>query len=221
MASAEALVHDDADFELISEVVWDQWRTSVVRHGLGGERLGRFAPSLRGMTRVIWNRTLGEYAHQSLGQIRELKTHGEKRVRALLEVFRSVHTLVANMGAQRHLVVRHSAPRLIDQVEGWVERMLQAAAVPSEEDLFENYTRPLLEQIRIDANDQMVRLAENRLGLSGPITSVRQAARTMGLTRRGFTSCSTRSTTSSSCAGPTVGILPMSWSISCNSTWSI
>ena len=42
---------------------------------------------------------------------------------------------------------------------------------------------PLLEQIRTDATQQIATLAENRLGIGGPITSVRQAARTMGLTR--------------------------------------
>jgi hypothetical protein len=41
----------------------------------------------------------------------------------------------------------------------------------------------LLEQVRNDATQQIASLAENRLGLTGPITSVRQAARSMGLTR--------------------------------------
>jgi hypothetical protein len=41
----------------------------------------------------------------------------------------------------------------------------------------------LLDQIRNDAPRQIVSLAENRLGIDQPITSVRQAARTMGLTR--------------------------------------
>jgi hypothetical protein len=40
-----------------------------------------------------------------------------------------------------------------------------------------------LEQIRTDTAQQIVRLAENRLGIDGPITSVRKAAREMGLTR--------------------------------------
>jgi hypothetical protein len=43
----------------ISEVTWAQWRASVVRHGLSGEKLGRFSPSLQDMTRVIWNTPLG------------------------------------------------------------------------------------------------------------------------------------------------------------------
>ncbi len=173
---------DGFDFSHVSELVWDQWRTSVVRHGLGGEKLGRFAPTLRQMTRVIWNRTLGEYAHQTLAQIRDQKTHGEKRVRAILEVFHGLHAVIGGMGAQRHLVVR-LYPALIDQVERWVERQLQSAGALTEESLLENYVRPLCDQVRIDANEPIVRLMETRLGFQGPITSVRQVARGMGLTR--------------------------------------
>lgn len=166
----------------VSEVVWAQWRASVVRHGLGCEALGRFAPSLKHMTRVIWNAPLADYARLSLAEMRGMKTHGEKRVRAILAVFHSLHVLISTMGVQDHLVVR-IVPRLIDKVENWVGRQLQAPGLPSAEEIATCFVEPLLEQIRTDAGEQIVRLAENRLGLHGPITSVRQAARTMGLTR--------------------------------------
>ena len=166
----------------ISEVTWAQWRASVTRHGLSNEKLGRFAPSLQSMTRVIWNTPIGAYTSSTLDDIRSMKTHGEKRVRALLEVFHSVHTIVSNMGTQPHLVVR-IVPRLIDQVEEWVGRALQRPGVPCEQEIRDHFVLPLLEQVRIDATQQIATLAENRLGINCPITSVRQAARTMGLTR--------------------------------------
>ncbi len=166
----------------VSEVVWGQWRASVAKHDLGEEKLGRFAPTLRHMTRVIWNTPLGAYTHLSLNDIRSMKTHGEKRIRAILEVFHSVHVMVANMGTQEHLVVR-IVPRLIDKVEQWIGQALQAPGVPSPQELFDNLVGLLLEQVRIDATQQIANLAENRLGMTGPITSVRQAARSMGLTR--------------------------------------
>ncbi len=166
----------------VSEIVWGQWRASVVKHGLGGEKLGRYAPTLRNMTRVIWNTPLGAYTQCSLGEIRSMKTHGEKRVRAILEVFHSVHVMVANMGLQDHLVVR-IFPRLIDGVEQWIGQALQTPGVSTTEELFQHVVSPLLEQVRIDATQQIASLAENRLGISAPITSVRQAARAMGLTR--------------------------------------
>jgi len=166
----------------VSEVVWGQWRASVTKHGLGEEKLGRFAPTLGNMTRVIWNAPLGAYTRFNLGEIRSMKTHGEKRVRAILEVFHSVHAIVANMGTQDHLVVR-IFPRRIDQVEQWIGQALQTPGVPTTTELFENVVSPLLEQVRTDATQQIASLAETRLGISVPITSVRQAARTMGLTR--------------------------------------
>lgn len=166
----------------VSEVVWAQWRASVLKHGFGAEALGRFAPSLKNMTRVIWSSPLSDYVDVTLAEIRGMKTHGEKRVRAILEVFHAVHSVVANMGVQDQLVVR-LAPRLIDGVEAWVGRCLQMPGTPSTEEIFAQFVRPLLEQIRLDASQQIVRLAENRLGINGPVCSVRQVARTMGLTR--------------------------------------
>ena len=173
---------DRFDPSAVSEVSWAQWRASVVRHGLAGESLGRFAPSLQNMTRVVWNTPLGVYTSSTLAEIRAMKTHGEKRVGAILEVFHVAHTLVAGMGTRDHLVVR-IVPRLIDRVEQWIGRALQRPGIPSRQELFSELVQPLLEQVRIDAPQQVYAMAETRLGVSGPLTSVRQVARTMGLTR--------------------------------------
>jgi len=173
---------DRFDPSAVSEVSWAQWRASVVRHGLAGESLGRFAPSLQNMTRVVWNTPLGVYTSSTLAEIRAMKTHGERRVGAILEVFHVAHTLVAGMGTHNHLVVR-IVPRLIDRVEQWIGRALQRPGIPGRQELFSELVQPLLEQIRIDAPQQVYSMAETRLGVNGPLTSVRQVARTMGLTR--------------------------------------
>jgi hypothetical protein len=181
-ADGRAADSDGFDPTNISEVIWAQWRGSVVRHGLSGEAIGRFAPSLQNTTRVIWNTPLGAYTSSTLAEIRAMKTHGEKRLRALLEVFHAAHTIVAGMGNQEHLAVR-IVPRLIDRVEQWIGRALQRPGIPDPQEIFANFVHPLLEQIRTDATQQIAALAANRLGIGSPITSVRQAARTMGLTR--------------------------------------
>jgi hypothetical protein len=181
-AASRAQSSNGFDPSTVSEVVWSQWRATVVGWGLGDMPLGRLAPSLRNMTRVIWNTPLEAYANLTLAEIRARKTHGEKRVHAILEVFYGLHNLLANIGQVDHLVVR-ILPRLIDELEAWVGRALQTPGVPGTRELFDSFVGPLLEQLRTDAPEQIVRLAENRLGLHGPITSVRQAARTMGLTR--------------------------------------
>jgi hypothetical protein len=170
------------DPSTVSEVVWSQWRAAVLEHGLGQEALGRFAPTLKNMTRVIWNTPLENYARMTLAEIRTLKTHGDKRVRAILDAFHSIYTIVSGVGVQEHLVIR-IVPRLIDGVESWVGQTLQTPGVPSSEQILQRLIRPLLDQVRIDATQQITRLAENRLGINDPMSSVRQAARSMGLTR--------------------------------------
>lgn len=181
---APAAPADDNGFDpaTISEVVWGQWRNTVLEHGLGDQPLGRFAPSLRNMTRVIWVAPLSAYAAMSLDEIRTLRTHGEKRVRAILEVFHGLNKVLAGMGTQEHLALR-IAPRRIDAVESWVGQALQQPGVPGEQEILDRFVRPLLEQVRVDATRQIVSLAENRLGIGTPATSVRQAARVLGLTR--------------------------------------
>jgi len=170
------------DPSTVSELVWARWQATVVKHGLESEALGRFAPSLKRMTRVAWNRPLADYTDLTLAEIRSMKTHGQKRVHAILEVFYTVHHLLAGTRRQDQLVVR-ILPRMIDSAENWIGRVLQTPGVPRSEEIFDNFVQPLLEQIRIDASEQIVRIAEHRLGIDGPITSVRQIARTLGLTR--------------------------------------
>ncbi|MGD0654652.1 MAG: hypothetical protein ABSA16_09930 [Thermoguttaceae bacterium] len=166
----------------ISELQWEQCRASVVRHGLGQEKIGRFAPSLQNITKVVWNTPLEAYIGFTLAEIQAMKTHGKRRLNAILEVFYNLHTLVANMEGHEHLALR-AVPRLIDRVEQWIGQSLQKPGLPDNGEIFQNFVSPLLEQIRIDAPQQIVTMAENRLGVRGPITSVRQVARTMGLTR--------------------------------------
>mgnify|MGYP005832551533 CR=1 FL=1 len=169
-------------WENVSEIVWAQWRATVVKHRLGSETIGRLAPSLRQVTRVIWRTPLDTYARLTLAEIRRLKTHGEKRIRAILQVFHAVHVMAAGMGTQSHLVVRF-VPRLIDQVEQWVAIALESPGVPPVQAIVDHFILPLIEQLRVDAPEPVVRLVEHRLGLAGPMMSMRQTARAIGLTR--------------------------------------
>ncbi|MFZ5831600.1 MAG: hypothetical protein ACOY3P_16060 [Planctomycetota bacterium] len=166
----------------VSEVEWGQWRSTVTRHGLGQEKLGRLTPSLQNLTRVIWTTPLEQYSGCTLADIRSLRTHGQKRVRAILEVFYSVHEVLGNAALPKHLALRLS-PRLIEQAEAWVLDALRRPVIPSAADILEGLLRPLLDQLRIDAGVQLVELAESRLGINGPLVSVRRVARGMRLTR--------------------------------------
>ena len=173
---------DGFDPTTVSEVVWVQWRATVVKWRLEGEALGRFASSLEGMPCVIRKTPLSAYADLALEEIRRMKTHGEKRVQAVLEVFYNIHVMLAGKVPHEHLVIR-LVPRLIDRAENWLSCQLRVAGMPDEREIFEDFIDPLLGQIRIDTSEQISRLAEARVGLHGPVVSVRRLARKMGLTR--------------------------------------
>ena len=114
--------------------------------------------------------------------MRAMKTFGEKRIQAILEVFHGIHGLLSGVGSQPHLTVK-IVPQSIDRAEQWVGRVLQTPGIPGEDEILEQFVRPLVRQIEIDAWPQIVTLVEHRLGINGPPCSVRQTARNMGLTR--------------------------------------
>ena len=173
---------DGFDPTTVSEVVWTRWRATVAKWKLEAEALGRFSSSLEGMPRVIRNTPLSTYAELPLEEIRRMKTHGEKRVQAILEVFYNIHVMLDGKTPHEHLVVR-LVPRLIDRAESWLSCRLRVAGMPEEHEILNDFIDPLLGQIRIDTSRQICRLAEARLGLHGPATSVRRTARRMELTR--------------------------------------
>lgn len=170
----------EIDPTIVSEALWVEWRASVRDHGLGQETLGRYVSSLQQLPRVIWSAPLDAYLELSLSDIRALKTHGEKRVAAVLEVFGNLHQMVVRLGQHSQLGVR-ILPKVIVQLEGWMLRYLQRSGAPNVEELRACFVKPLIDQVRIDAGPQIARLTESRLGPSG--ATVRQAAQRMGLTR--------------------------------------
>jgi hypothetical protein len=170
----------DVDAAMVSEALWAQWQATVSQHGLEHETLGRLASSLQDMPRVIWQWPLSSYLQLSLNEIRDLKTHGEKRVTALLDVFGSLHAILAHAGSRPHLAV-DLVPRAVVALEAWVMRWLQAQESPALAEVQKHFVTPLLDQVRVDANSQVSRLAERRM--SSTSASVRQAAERLGLTR--------------------------------------
>lgn len=170
------------DQATVSEAVWVEWRQTVKNHGLEDVPLGRFAPTLAHLPRVLWTTPMSAYTELSLNEIRHLKTHGEKRVAALLEVFAAIHRVLGRVPADVPLSIRIE-PRSVHQVSDWAQEVLGRGELPSPEEVNEQFVRPLLEQVRLDAGDQVADLAAARLGVGGSGTTVRQAARGLGLTR--------------------------------------
>jgi hypothetical protein len=166
---------------LVSELIWTQWKDTVRLHGIGNEKLGRLAPSLQSLPTVIWESPLGFYLDKSLGEIRELKTHGEKRVLAVLEVFHSVHRMLGAV-ASTGLAIRLS-PRHIADVEDWMAEARTRESPPRQEEIVERLCEPLLRQLEVDVGTTVGSLARARLGVGAPQRSVREQSREMGVTR--------------------------------------
>jgi hypothetical protein len=178
-AEAQALV-GIAPPHLVSEALWVRWRDSVRKHGLEREPLGRFAASLAEMPHVIWYRPLGDYTSLKLDEVRKLRTHGEKRVHAILEVFGNLRQILVHLDPDNPLAAR-IVPRFVIPIEDWVLRWLSNVGLPTKDDIQQSLLLPLLKQVRVDAGAELHRLAEARL--ESQATSVRKAAVRLGLTR--------------------------------------
>jgi len=111
------------DPSLVSEALWLQWRGTGLLHEIDDETLGRMAPSLMELPTVIWETPLSTYFGQSLRQIRHLRTHGEKRVRVILEVFFVVHEMLRQAGRHSRLAVR-LIPTFVPGLEKWFQHVL-------------------------------------------------------------------------------------------------
>ncbi len=166
--------------EIVSEALWEQWRATAREQALEGEPLGRFASSLRQLPRVLWNTPMGAYTEVTLADLRGLKTHGVKRVAAVLEVFRGLHAMLAHVAAQSHLVAR-VVPRFAARIESWLARRLPRPAAVSAQELHSEIATPLLEQIRLDVGELGAQVALVRLDPSE--TNVQQTAHQLRTTR--------------------------------------
>jgi hypothetical protein len=176
-----APVDADVDPSAVSETQWAQWCEAVKRHDLGSEPLGRFARALGQLPGVLWHTPLSEYTGLTLEQLRELKTHGEKRVRAVIEVFAVVHSL---LGQQRptHLSVR-IVPGFAAPVEQWLLSVAPRESFPSAEEVRQAFADPLIEQLGRDTEETVAKLVADRLLAPPGRFNVRAAAKELRLTR--------------------------------------
>lgn len=170
------------DPTVVSEAHWTEWRETVARHGIGQEKLGRFAPTLQALPTVIWHTPLDFYLSYSLAEIRQLKTHGEKRVRVVLEVFHLIHDMLCTSPPGEHLAVR-IVPKFIEPIERWIALATMRSELPTPDEVGRELSLPLLRQVQIDAGESIYELSHARLGVDGPAESVRHQAKQLGVTR--------------------------------------
>ncbi|HEY4232623.1 MAG TPA: hypothetical protein VGM76_04300 [Lacipirellulaceae bacterium] len=170
------------DASVVSEALWTGWCDTVHRFGLGPEKLGRLAPSLQSLPTVIWHTRLEDYMDRSLSQIRRLKTHGEKRVHAVLEIFCTVHEALATATLQENIDVV-IVPRFVPTLVRWLNETIREPELPDVADLHRYIVRPMIAQIKIDLGPEVADLAASRLCLDENSPSVKQHAKNLGVTR--------------------------------------
>ncbi len=170
------------DPQRVSEMVWIKWRDTARRHGVGGEKLGRLTPSLELLPSVVWDTPLSFYLDMSLSDVRELKTHGEKRVTVVLEVFYTIHQMLGHIDPSGGLAVR-LAPRTIVSAEEWMAEARTRSYPPTREEVEQHLAEPLVQQLGIDAGDTVAELARGRLGIGRSAESVRSQSKSLGVTR--------------------------------------
>src|SRR5262249_9344896 len=82
---------------------------------------------------------------------------------------------------------QHLAPRIVPKfilpIENWLLQVLERPDLPTPDEVRDNLSIPLLNQIRIDAGETIYELSASRLGGDGPPQSVRQQAKQMSVTR--------------------------------------
>jgi hypothetical protein len=166
----------------VSEMVWEKWQETVQRHGVGSEKLGRLTPSLQSLPSVLWNMPLSYYLDKTLAEIRSLKTHGEKRVAVVLEVFHTIHEMLGHIDPTGDLAVR-LAPRTIAGAEDFMAEARTRSFPPKHEEIEERLVEPLLVQLGIDAGETIAALARGRLGVGARAESVRTQSKSLGVTR--------------------------------------
>lgn len=166
----------------VSDAVWTLWQKTVRRHGLGCEKIGYLAPTLQTLPTVIWQTPLDFYLDRNLDEIRSLKTHGAKRVCAVLEVFHTLHHMLAKAGTDEYMVVR-PAPKFVVALENWLARVMASETPPTAKELRRYLVLPLLEQIRHDGGETLHSLVRVRLGIDGKSKNIREQSKRMGVTR--------------------------------------
>lgn len=166
----------------VSEAVWREWCDAILRAGFGRHPLGRVAPSLRPLPTVIWGAPLEDYAACSLADIRALRTHGEKRVNAIIEVFGAVYEAVSTAALHEELQL-DLTPRFVPSVTGWVVRRLGDDRPIGFDEARDAVARPLARQIDVDRGSPVTEIVAERLGIPGPAPTVRSQAERLGVTR--------------------------------------
>lgn len=178
---------EDFDPATVTETTWARWRQIIARFGFENECLGRFARSLQEMPRVIWQVPFRNYLDVTLSEIRQMRTHGEKRVRVIIETFAGLQAMLSAQAVALRQAPQPIAVRVIPQfvypIEDWLTRLLHWRRLVSYDRIRRCFVAPILDQLKTDAGTNVVDVVSRRLNLEGAQIPVRRMASELGVTR--------------------------------------
>lgn len=181
-ASELELALDAFNHRNVTEGQWAKWKATIVRHRLQQIPLGRLARALSEVTTVIWTMPLGYYLAYSLDELRHLKTHGDKRVRSILEVFYTIELYMNNVPAGGHISVRLDPQFSVDVENAFLE-IVNQSQLPTEKKVQQMVLKPIVEQLKLDVSELAYDLVRKRIGLDTEAKGVRDQSIALGLTR--------------------------------------
>jgi len=182
-ANGDAAIPGSAAFDpmAVSETLWENWQANVKQHGVLNEPLGRFLDSLHKLPRIHWMTPLADYVDASLEEIRRKKTHGRKRVAAVIEAFGALDALLPREPLKQFAV--RIVPAFAVPIEAWLMEALDRSDTPTFTEVRRQAIEPILDQVRRDVGDVVADLAAGRLRLNKQHRSAKQAAHALGRTR--------------------------------------
>ncbi|MEX2188965.1 MAG: hypothetical protein WD875_19310 [Pirellulales bacterium] len=167
---------------VVSEALWQQWQSSVRMAGVTDLAVGRIVPSLERVPSVIWQAPLSRYIDRSLGEIRNMRTHGVKRIGVILHAYYLVNRAWQN-GHSSQAVRQALVPRFIEPIERWAASCIERQETLAVDEVKSQLVEPLLAQVEIDCGELVARLSRERLGVDGKPLSVRGQSRRLNVTR--------------------------------------
>jgi hypothetical protein len=163
----------------ISEHEWAGLREKISKSYMANEPLGRLASGLKYVPTVIWNTPLKQYCQSTMSEMRTQKTHGTKRIAAVVNAFRSASEILSNSQTR----AQHP-PRLplFANIEQWYSR----SPVERRHELRELAAfliNPIMQQFQADLPELTLQVVHERLGWECQARSVIQISKKHRLTR--------------------------------------
>jgi hypothetical protein len=170
------------DWDQVPEHVWQSWGQTVLDSAFSEEALGRVAPELNQVPTVIWHTPMSEYCCVPLAELRLRRTHGDKRLQAILSSIQAAAALLDQAAERGKKLDRLRLP-VFTELEQWSANELNRSKSATYEWVTAQLLKPQLKQLEQDVPALTYRILSDRLGWDGAPRTVMQLSKILDLTR--------------------------------------